>query len=454
MHILKQFLLNRFHRYRHIHPRLLSSLVMISAASSAAFVAILYAKAMDWATTTMMDMAAQHRMIFFILAPFWFVLAWALVSFLEPEAGGSGIPQVLAAVELAEDSESRSSIASFGKNMRLILVKIASSLATVLGGGVVGREGPTIQISAAVFELYENVFRKFITKHRSRESLLIAGGGAGLAAAFNTPLGGVVFAIEELAKNHFKYFKGVLILAVVTSGYVTQALLGPYLFVGHVSIGSLAFKDTFLGLSVALIVGVIGAAFGRLLFFAMHHIGRLSRKRRLVLAFGVGLLTASVCLFEGGLSGGGGNLLIRSLLFSETKTVSWALVLWRTLGIVVTYISGCAGGIFAPGLAAGAAIGAKCAELVSSGNPNLIIVLGMIGFLSGVTRSPFTSFILVFEMTDRQAAVMPMMAAALLASLSAQLVEEVPFYEKTKEVILARSKPSKEISNERNHAAH
>jgi H+/Cl- antiporter ClcA len=119
--------------------------------------------------------------------------------------------------------------------------------------------------------------------------------------------------------------------------------------------------------------------------------------------------------------------------------VSWPLALWRTIGMTLTYVTGCAGGIFAPSLAAGASLSAVLAQLFAFENHNLIIVLGMIAFLSGATRSPFTSFILVFEMTDRQAAVVPMMAAALLANVAARIIDEKSFYERSRDLLLAAS---------------
>jgi H+/Cl- antiporter ClcA len=148
-----------------------------------------------------------------------------------------------------------------------------------------------------------------------------------------------------------------------------------------------------------------------------------------------------MCLWLGSDASGGGSLLIRKLLFgSETEVaqVTWLLAVWRILGPMVTYASGCAGGIFAPSLAAGAAVGATLAHWFRVDNQALIIVLGMIAFLTGATRSPFTSFILVFEMSDRQAAVVPMMAAALLASVTAKLVDPESFYERQRDRLLGK----------------
>ena len=427
----------RLEAYSQLRPRLLSSILMILAATVTSFVAVAYAGAIDWATTMASSMSTDHRWLFVGLSPLWLILAWALVRFGDPKAGGSGIPQVLAAIDLTDATVAKQGTVKAWPNIRLILIKVASSLTAILGGGAVGREGPTIQISAAIFELFDGAFRNIVSRRRSRESLLIAGAAAGLAAAFNTPLGGVVFAIEELARDHFRTFKGVLILSVVTAGYVTQAMLGPYLFVGHPTIGTVSWQDSGMGMLVGVILGGAGAMFGWVLFAIGRRTAHLSIKSRLGLAATAGIIMSLMCVVLGPNASGGGSLLIRGLLFGQIKDISWGLAIWRVLGLVITYMSGCAGGIFAPSLAAGAALGAKLGGLFATDNVNLMMVLGMIAFLTGATRSPFTSFILVFEMTDRQAAVVPMMAAALLANIAAKFVESESFYEKSRDQILA-----------------
>ena len=438
---------NRIEKYRTIYPQLISSLVMIAAAGAAAVVAIAYAWIIEWATSTMIILSTQYRWYFLAASPFLFVSAWALVRYIAPETAGSGIPQVLAEIEKAAiDPKTGSQII---RNLKLIAVKTVSSTLAVLGGGVVGREGPTIQISAAIFDMFDGTFKKYVSSRRSRETLLIAGGGAGLAAAFNTPLGGVVFAIEELASQHFKNFKGILILSVVIAGIVSQAILGPYLFIGHPTIGIVTVKDSTFGLLMALGIGVTGALFGKSLFGIAQRTKKLSDRHRLFLAAAVGLIVSAVCIALGSNASGGGSHLIQKLLFTNGNAapeISWWLAIWRVVGIAVTYLSGCAGGIFAPSLSAGAALGAALANAFSFDNQNLMIVMAMIAFLTGATRSPFTSFILVFEMTDRQAAVVPMLASALLAYGAAKLIDNHSFYEKMRDAILQKkAEPTEQV---------
>ena len=133
---------------------------------------------------------------------------------------------------------------------------------------------------------------------------------------------------------------------------------------------------------------------------------------------------------------GGGRETIMHLLFHDDKKVSWVLVAGRFFGPLLSYLSGCAGGIFAPSLAAGAVIGAKIAELVHSPYVNLMVILSMTAFLSGVTRTPFTSAVLVLEMTDRHAAILPLMIASLVGSLITKLIDSESFYEHRRDLFL------------------
>jgi len=145
----------------------------------------------------------------------------------------------------------------------------------------------------------------------------------------------------------------------------------------------------------------------------------------------MGILLPLTAWWVGPMMISGGSDLILHLLFDDEKQISWGLVAARFFAPLATYSTGVASGMFAPGLAAGAAIGAKIAQLTHAANANFIILLGMIAFLSGVTRAPFTSFVLVMEMTDRHSAIFAMMVASLVASLAAKIIDSQSFYERS-----------------------
>src|SRR5690606_1344317 len=134
------------------------------------------------------ELLADRPFMIFLTAPLAFVASWFLVRFFSPMAGGSGIPQLMAAVEVSKDEERNDGSWRF-LNVRIILVKFASSLAMAVGGGAIGREGPTLQIAGSVYRTVHKLLPPFWPKV-SRKVMMITGGAAGLSAAFNTPLGG------------------------------------------------------------------------------------------------------------------------------------------------------------------------------------------------------------------------------------------------------------------------
>ena len=303
---------------------------LITASVTAAVVAIFYAQICEFAFERAIKLSEERPLLFVLLAPIFFGLSSYLVLKFSREAGGSGIPRLLHEIEKPPEHEQQS--ARIVRLIKLIFIKIISSVSGLLGGGIVGREGPTIQIAATIFDLLDTTFHGYFSKRVSRQSLLIAGGSAGLAAAFNTPIGGVVFAVEELSKGHVRTFKGTLILAVITAGYITQAAIGPYLFIGHPNIGAVTLRDTVTGSIMAAGIGLCGASFGLILFKLAKYLDTWRLKQRLILACACGLTAGLVCLWLGPNASGGGGALIRQLLFVNSQDqiiLGPILAIWR-----------------------------------------------------------------------------------------------------------------------------
>jgi H+/Cl- antiporter ClcA len=174
--------------------------------------------------------------LIFIITPISFLLAWLIVRLFAPNAKGSGIPQVMAAIELS--APRHAGRVDFLLSIKIGVIKILSSLLMVLGGGAIGREGPTIQISGSIFYIIQKYIPSTWPK-LSKQAFILTGASAGLAAAFNTPLGGLVFAIEELSKIHIRFFRTALFSAVIIAGLTAQAILGPYLYLGYPNVSNL-----------------------------------------------------------------------------------------------------------------------------------------------------------------------------------------------------------------------
>jgi H+/Cl- antiporter ClcA len=373
-----------------------------------------------------------HAWFIFIMTPVCFFLAWLTIQVFSVNARGSGIPQVMAAIELSAPRNE----AKIDKllSLRIIVVKIASSLLMVLGGGAIGREGPTIQIAGSIFRIV-NKWTPSSWPKLSKQSFILTGAAAGLAAAFNTPLGGVVFAMEELAKIHVRFFRTALFSAVIIAGLTAQGLLGPYLYLGYPDVRNLRFTIFFAVAATAILAGIGGSLTSKGILRLMRWKKSFNRKQTIGFLLVSGLVIAALAFFVNSDVLGSGKLVMNTALFTESKYYPWHTMILRMFGSVICFNTGAAGGVFAPALAAGASIGSYVASLSNmvGSNANILILSGMVGFLTGVTRAPFTSAILVLEMTDRHSVIFHLMIAALLSNIAAIIIDKHPLYEQLKD---------------------
>jgi H+/Cl- antiporter ClcA len=414
-------------------PDHLQTLAFWVAAFFSGLVSVIYTKFFKVTEGWYHSFYAAHAHATLVLTPICFLISWVLVRTLAPGAAGSGIPQVLAAN--TQKGKSRAPWVDRLLSGKVILVKIASSLACLAGGGVIGREGPTIHVSTSIFHLAGNSFRRFFPKMEPHP-WIVAGAAAGLASAFNTPLGGIVFAIEELKTPHFNRFKTVLLTSIIMAGLVSQWLLGPYLYLGYPSINSVGFSELPNVLLVGLLGGGFGALFGRCLKALVAWRLKIKGNGALVLvALGCGLALSGLALWDPQAAGSGSEV-TNALLF-HGQVAKLQLPLLRFCGSALSYLAGGGGGIFAPSLAAGASMGSYLSSLLTSGAPHLLILVGMASFLTGVTRTPFTAFVLVVEMSNEHECIFPLMLSALIADLVARL-DHGSFYEWAKKLYLPK----------------
>ncbi len=415
------------------HPSMIS-IPYWAAAIVTGFVAVGYTVIFTKAEEISLLVLKEYPLYFFVLSPLSLLLGWYLVFRVAPAAQGSGVPQVMAAMDLAEVKH-KDNLLQRLLQLRIVFVKIISSSLCVLGGGGVGREGPTVQIASITFCWVGKKFQR-IWHNFNPETWLVAGGAAGVAAAFNTPLGGIVYAIEELASVHFSKFKAAIISSVIIAGLIAQWLLGPYLFLGYPKLKAFSIPVLVLALFIGGICGISGALFGKLLFWAATKKKQIKNTAYLVGLICIsGLAIAATGFYLGADAIGSGKEALLDTLF-KGLTLDWRLAVARFVVPVITYICGCAGGIYAPALAAGGTMGYLFAQVTGIVYTNTAALLGMIAFLTGVTRAPFTAFVLVLEMTDRHSAIFPMMTAALFASSFARIVDKHSFYHHMKRQIL------------------
>jgi len=417
--------------------QLLNALPFWVGAVLTGVMAVFYARLFHWAEVATAYIHGKADWSLFILTPICFIMAWRLVAKKAPGSAGSGIPQVMAAIELLSDRPKVSAARLL--SMRVVLVKIASSLLMALGGGLIGREGPTIQISAAIFRRINSMLPAWYPRISER-NMMVTGAAAGLAAAFNTPLGGIVFAIEELTRTHFNAFRSALLTGVIIAGLTALNFLGPYLYIGFPDLKGVSSWMVLLVFPLAIVSGLAGGWMSRATVGLIQwRKGLRTGFRKHVFVLMGGLFIATLGFTVGIDAIGSGKETMVKVLFTDAKQLEWYVPVLRVIGTIVSFAIGAAGGIFAPSLSAGASVGAVVAEWFSLSGPetNLLVLCGMAGFLTSVTRSPFTSSILVLEMTDSHNVVFHLMLTTLIANSVAALVSGQSLYARLRDVYMA-----------------
>ncbi|GAA0532855.1 H+/Cl- antiporter ClcA [Rhizomicrobium palustre] len=355
-----------------------------------------------------------------IVTPLGFVLALFLTLRFFPNCQGSGIPQAIAA-RASTDWEHRSTLVG----LRPAIGKVFLTLFGLLVGASTGREGPTVQVGASTMFL-----AGYLSPQR-QSGLILAGSAAGVAAAFNTPLAGIVFAIEEMSRSFEMRTSGLIIAAVIIAGLTAQALMGNYTYFGY-TVASLPIGTAWIAVPVCAVVGdLAGGGFSWLL---VSGVGCLPvRWRSWISAHPV--LFAGLCGFGLALCGLASGSAVYGTGYDQAKmvlhhsgTLSLLYAPLKLIATALSSLSGIPGGIFSPSLSIGAGIGADVAHFFHHAAPGPIVLLGMVAYFTGVVRAPITGFVIVSEMTGDHGMLVPLMTTALLANLVAGAINRDGVY--------------------------
>jgi chloride channel protein, CIC family len=348
--------------------------------------------------------------------------ARALVRLLAPDAAGSGIPQIEAA--LRENGPPDSAL--------VLPVKFLGGAAAIGAGLALGREGPTIQMGAAVARWVGVGLRMRAGDVRS----LVAGGsGAGLAAAFGAPLSGAVFVLEELTQQ-FDIRVVVATLSACSAGIaVTYQLLGTQPVFIVPSVGTPGWFHFLFYLSFGVPIGLLGVAYNHLIVGALDVTARLSGARSDLAAAAIGGAVGLIGWFVPDILGSGEELVQRLLLHGAALPALLGLLVIRFAVGPLAYAAQTPGGLFAPMLLVGATFGGACGTALHALLPSLLpdatalTIVGMAGFFAATVRAPITGMALALELTAVSTLFVPMLATCSVAAAIPTLMGAPPIYE-------------------------
>jgi CIC family chloride channel protein len=357
---------------------------------------------------------------------------------LAPEAAGSGIPHIKA-------------VLAGVRPMRWARVIPVKFIAGVLGAGIglsLGREGPTVQLGAAVGRGVGGMAR---LKRRAIPQLVACGAGAGLAAAFNAPLAGFIFVIEELQREMSPLTYGGALIAAVAADVVTRWFIGQVPSFNLMQMGARAPQALPLAaiplmIVLGAVVGVVGVAFNKALVGGLKLTHRHGNVPGWAWPGAAGVIAGSIAWWLPDAVGGGHAVAERFLLGTAQRGLAAIAVLFvvKFLLTAVSYASGAPGGIFAPMLVLGALMGSALGRVVGMASPDLgrpetFALLGMGAFFASSVRAPLTGIILILEMTANYEQLFALSIVCLTAYLVAERLKDRPIYDALLEYDLARS---------------
>lgn len=381
--------------------------------------------ALEWMQETLIELGISGgRGWIFLTVPIGFLFAWFLAKRFAPEVAGDGVPEATAALAIHG-----------GKiRGRVIPLKILATAATIGTGGSAGREGPIVQIGAAIGSVLS---RRFHFSEDQIRSLVAAGAGAGIGASFNAPIAGMLFALEVILVSFAARHMSAIVIASVTAAITTQSIVGEELAIRASSHQLNSARELVLYAGLTILVVAVGFFFLRVLDRSEGLAEKYGHRLGMLRPLGVGLFVAGLIYLEPRLFGTGQDVTNALLLderiasiTGEISTVWWVLLLLavgKAVATSLTISSGGSGGAFMPSLFMGAAVGTGFARLVDpiwgpELQPGAFAVVGMAAMFAVVGRAPLTAILIVFEVTGARdyQLILPLMLAATLGTFLAE----------------------------------
>ncbi|KTD32462.1 chloride channel protein [Legionella moravica] len=351
------------------------------------------------------------------------LVAFLMVKHIAPEASGSGVPEIEGTLLHVRPI--------FWK--RLIPVKFIGGVLSISANMVMGREGPTIQMGGNLGDMLGDLLR---LPRDKRDTLIAAGSAAGLAAAFNAPLAGVLFVMEEM-RNQFNYsftnFKMVIICCVMAT-ITLHLIIGPEPAIKMQLFELPSLKALWWFCLFGIVVGVVGIFFNVVLMGTLRLLDKLKPRQKMFYVSFVGFLVGYLAYIHPQMVGGGYDIINQALTMSPAFGILCLLVVIRFFTTMLSYSTGIPGGIFAPMLALGTLLGLAAYHVFgyfsidSTIHPGMFAVAGMGALFAASVRSPITGVVLVVEMTQNYSLILPLMITCITSTTIVQLVGNEPIY--------------------------
>jgi H+/Cl- antiporter ClcA len=396
-------------------------LVWAVAAVAAGGAALYFIYAERWSVAFTHDVMQRSPYLPPVIVALGMIVICRLRDRLFPGTEGTGIPQAMAALQMG-DTPNRDRLLS----LRIGLGKMMLLTLGLFSGATLGREGPSVHVAACCLYLS----RRFASFPRPivERGLILAGGAAGIAAAFNAPIAGIVFAFEEIGRAFDKRSAGLIVRTVAVACIVCIVPLSDYLFYGHIDLRFPTLREWFAVPLIGVVGGVLGGCFAQAVASTAPRVTRLARRRPYAVAGSLGLALAILGLFSEGATYGGGDLQARAILI-EGQSLPATFAVMKAAGTFVTLISTIPGGLFAPSLSVGAGLGQLAAGLVPEMNRQAVVLLAMAAYFSGVVQSPITAAVILFEMTAARFMLLPLLVASVLAYEVSRFICPISLYQ-------------------------
>lgn len=351
-------------------------------------------------------------------------LAWLMVRYISPEASGSGIPDIEEALSSKRTLDWK----------RLLPIKFIGGILSISSKMVLGREGPTIQMGGYLGEMLGQ-FTRFNRKHC--DLLITAGAAAGLTTAFNAPLAGVLFVLEEMHKEwkfSFISFK-VVALSCLFASISLNCIIGIQPVIATASYNLPPLYSLWIFPIFGLLVGLVGLGYNIGMIQVLAWSNRLNHSTHLLFAFLIGAGMGYFAIRYPSIVSGGYPIIKEALTMMPGFKILILVLLLRFIISILCYSAGVPGGIFAPMLALGTLLGLLASMLLNVINlsdsiqPGVLAIVGMAAFFSASVQSPLTGIILVVEMTQNYNLILPLMLSCFSSAIVVELAKNHPIYE-------------------------